>query len=96
MDHTQVIAALRMELEAQKQQVATIQQELDLRMDELNELRQRLELRNISAERLQSQFTLAAEAVNKLLAEREAVRHSRWVKFGSLVGFLPKFEDDLR
>jgi hypothetical protein len=96
MDHTQVIAALRIEIEAQKQQITRIQQELDLRMDELSELRQRLELRNISAERLQSQFTLAAEALNKLLAEREAVRQSRWAKLGSLCGFLPKFEDDLR
>ncbi len=96
MDHTQVIAALRMELEAQKQQIATIQHELNLRMDGLSELRQRLDLRNISAERLQSQFTLAAEALNKLLAERETVRRSRWAKVGSLFGFLPKFEDDLR
>jgi hypothetical protein len=96
MDHTEVIAALRIELEAQKQQIEKIQQELNLKMNELTELRQRLELRNISAERLQSQFTLAAEALNKLLAEREAVRRSRWAKIGSLCGFLPKFEDDLR
>jgi len=57
---------------------------------------QRLEIRNLSLERLQAQFTIAADAVNKLLAEREKVRSCLWGKVGMLLGMLPRLEDDLR
>jgi hypothetical protein len=96
MDHTQVIAELQAELEMQKQQVALLNNELKRRERDLAEARQRLELRNLSLERLQSQFTLAADAVNKLLAEREKIRQCRWAKLGIALGLLPKLEDDLR
>ncbi|MGA8593538.1 MAG: hypothetical protein WB676_02235 [Bryobacteraceae bacterium] len=96
MDHTQVIAHLQAELETQKQQVASLHSELEERARELGELRQRLELRNLSLERLQSQFTLAAEAVNKLLAEREKIRLCAWARLGISLRLLPKLEDDLR
>jgi hypothetical protein len=62
---------------------------------EIRELRQRLEIRNLSLERLQAQFTVAADAVNKLLAERQTIQQSRWARLGSALGFLPKLRDDL-
>jgi septal ring factor EnvC (AmiA/AmiB activator) len=95
MDHTRIIADLRAEIEAQKQRIASMERDLERRACELDEVRQRLELRSISLERLQSQFTLAAEAVNKLLINRETIRRSPWGRLGSVLGFLPKFGDDL-
>ncbi len=96
MDHTQVIADLQAELETQKQHTAALHGELERRARELAEARQRIELRNLSLERLQSQFTLAAEALNKLLAEREKIRQCVWAKLGITLRLLPKLEDDLR
>jgi predicted nucleic acid-binding Zn-ribbon protein len=96
MDHIQVIAALQAELETQKQQIASLHYELERHVKELAEARQRLELRNLSLERLQSQFTLAADAVNKLLADRDKIRQRPWAKLGMTLGLLPKLEDDLR
>ena len=95
MDHLKIIAGLQAEVEAQKQHLVSMERDMERRAVELDEVRQRLELRNISLERLQSQFTLAAEAVNKLLSNREVIRKSRWGRLGSALGFLPKFGDDL-
>lgn len=94
MDHTQIIADLRAEIEAHKQQIEDLKSELKYCSGEVTEIRQRLELRNLSLERLQAQFTLAADAVNKLLKEREAIRRSRWAKIGGMLGFLPRLGDD--
>lgn len=58
-------------------------------------LQQKLEIRNLSLERLQAQFTTAADAVNRLLNERQAVRNSRWVRLGRRLGLGPVIGDDL-
>ena len=75
--------------------IARLAFELEKTAHELFETRQRLEIRNLSLERLQAQFTVAAQAVTKLLEERAAIRNSRWARLGMSFGFLPKLEDDL-
>jgi len=95
MDHTRVIADLQAELETQIHRTATLEAALQKQACDLSEIRQRLELRNLSLERLQSQFTVAADAVQNLLTEREILRQSRWVKLGVAFGFLPKLKDEL-
>ncbi len=57
-------------------------------------LSQKLEIRNLSLERLQVQFSVAAQTVSQLLAEREQVRQSRWLKLGRLCGLGPKLDED--
>jgi uncharacterized protein (DUF849 family) len=96
MDHAQVIAALKAELEQKESRINGLRSELQEKERELLELHQRLDIRNLSLERLQAQFTVAAEAVTKLLAERERLRTSRWANLGAFFGFLPKLEDDLK
>ncbi|HXR77954.1 MAG TPA: hypothetical protein VN737_18385 [Bryobacteraceae bacterium] len=58
-------------------------------------LQQKLEIRNLSLERLQAQFTTAADAVNRLLNERQQVRNSRWIRLGRMLGLGPAIGDDL-
>ena len=58
-------------------------------------LQQKLEIRNLSLERLQAQFTTAADAVNRLLNERQRVRNSRWLRLGRMLGLGPVIGDDL-
>ncbi len=58
-------------------------------------LQQKLEIRNLSLERLQAQFTTAADAVNRLLDERQRVRNSRWLRLGRALGLGPFIGDDL-
>jgi len=58
-------------------------------------LQQKLEIRNLSLERLQAQFTTAADAMNRLLNERQRVRNSRWLRFGRVLGLGPVIGDDL-
>ena len=95
MEKSDLLAELQAEVEARDSRVAALEAELQARCREVAELRQKLEIRNLSLERLQAQFTLAAEAVNKLLIEREKVRESRWGRWGMALGFLPKLKDDL-
>ena len=96
MNDTELITELQAQLEAERQKIEDLELTLGLCRRELAEAGQRLDIRNLSLERLQAQFTIAADAVNKLLAEREKIRNSRWGKMGMLFGFLPKLEDDLR
>jgi chromosome segregation ATPase len=96
MTDTELIAELQTQLEAHRQRLKELESQLAVCRNELAEAEQRLEIRNLSLERLQAQFTIAADAVNKLLAEREKVRNSRWGKMGMIFGLLPKLEDDLR
>jgi chromosome segregation ATPase len=95
MDDTQVIAELKAEVAKRDLEITQLRNELGGRTQELSELRQRLEIRNLSLERLQAQFTVAADAVNKLLGEREAMRRSRWARFGMFLGLIRKMRDDL-
>lgn len=96
MNDTELITELQTQLEAHRQKLEELESKLSACRNELAEAEQRIEIRNLSLERLQAQFTIAAEAVNKLLAEREKVRNSQWGKAGMLFGLLPKLEDDLR
>jgi Tfp pilus assembly protein FimV len=96
MNDTELITELQTQLEAQRRKLEELEAKVSALTAELAEAGQRLDVRNLSLERLQAQFTIAAETVNKLLAEREKVRHSRWAKMGMVIGLLPKLEDDLR
>jgi len=96
MNDTELIAELQTQLEAHRSRLEELESKLSAYMTELAEAEQRLEIRNLSLERLQAQFTVAADTVSKLLAEREKVRNSRWARMGMLLGLLPKIEDDLR
>jgi chromosome segregation ATPase len=96
MNDTELITELQTQLEAHRQRLEELDSKLSVCRSELAEAEQRLEIRNLSLERLQAQFTIAADAVNKLLAEREKVRNCRWGKVGMLLGMLPRLEDDLR
>jgi Tfp pilus assembly protein FimV len=58
-------------------------------------LQQKLEIRNLSLERLQAQFTTAADTVSRLLDERQRVRNSRWLRLGRVLGLGPAIGDDL-
>ena len=95
MDPSPNINNLEAELQRRDQEVARLASELEKTKRELAETRQRLEIRNLSLERLQAQFTVAAEAVTRLLEEREAIRNSRWARCGMSLRFLPKLEEDL-
>jgi TolA-binding protein len=75
--------------------ISEMSAQLASKEQEIRELRQRIEIRNLSLERLQAQFTVAADAVNKLFAERQTIQRSRWARLGSALGFLPKLRDDL-
>jgi chromosome segregation ATPase len=75
--------------------ISEMNAQLASKEQEIRELRQRIEIRNLSLERLQAQFTVAADAVNKLFAERQTIQRSRWARLGSALGFLPKLRDDL-
>jgi hypothetical protein len=75
--------------------VSDMSTQLASKEQEIRELRQRLEIRNLSLERLQAQFTVAADAVNKLFAERQNIQRSRWARLGIALGFFPKLRDDL-
>jgi hypothetical protein len=44
---------------------------------------------------LQAQFTTAADAVNRLLHERQQLRSSRWTRWGRMLGPGPAVGDDL-
>ena len=93
----------------QKQEVGDLQEQLmkaesslretESRLQEQREailgLQQKLEIRNLSLERLQAQFTTAADAVSRLLKERQLVRNSRWVRLGRMLGLGPVIGDDL-
>ena len=96
MNDTELITELQTQLEAQRLRLEELESTLAACRNELAEAEQRLEIRNLSLERLQAQFTIAADAVNKLLAEREKIRTTRWGKMGMLFGLIPKLEDDLR
>jgi chromosome segregation ATPase len=96
MNDTELIAELQTQLKAYRRKLEELESKLAVCHAEVAEAGQRLEIRNLSLERLQAQFTVAAETVNKLLAERERVRSSRWGKVGMLFGLLPKLEDDIR
>jgi Tfp pilus assembly protein FimV len=96
MNDTELITELQTQLEAQRRRLEELESTLSVLKSELAEAGQRIEIRNLSLERLQAQFTIAAETVNKLLAEREKIRQSRWGKMGMVFGLLPKIEDDLR
>lgn len=96
MNDTELITELQTQLEAQRRKLIELESTVSALKAELAEAGQRLEVRNLSLERLQAQFTIAAETVNKLLAEREKVRRSRWGKMGMSFGLLPKLGDDLR
>lgn len=96
MNDTELITELQAQLEACRRKINELEMELSAARTELAEAAQRLEIRNLSLERLQAQFTIAAETVSQLLAEREKVRNSRWGKIGMSLGLLPKLEDDLR
>jgi len=95
MNDTELITELQTQLEAHRQRLEELESKLSVCRSELAEAEQRLEIRNLSLERLQAQFTIAADAVNKLLAEREKVRSCWWGKVGMLLGMLPRLEDDL-
>jgi chromosome segregation ATPase len=95
MDDTQPITDMQLQLRAYAQEIARLRQELEAKSRELADLRQKLEIRNLSLERLQSQFTVAADAVNTLIKQREGIRTSRWGRLGMWLGFLPKMRDDL-
>ena len=96
MNDTELITELQTQLEAQRRKLEELEARVSALTAELAEAGQRLDVRNLSLERLQAQFTIAAETVNKLLAEREKVRRSRWGKMGMVIGLLPKLEDDLQ
>jgi Tfp pilus assembly protein FimV len=96
MNDTELITELQTQLEAQRRKLEELEAKVSALTAELAEAGQRLDVRNLSLERLQAQFTIAAETVNKLLAEREKVRRSRWGKVGMVIGLLPKLEDDIR
>ena len=96
-------------LSMQKQEVGDLQEQLmkaeaslretESRLQEQREailgLQQKLEIRNLSLERLQAQFTTAADAVSRLLKERQLVRNSRWVRLGRMLGLGPVIGDAL-
>ena len=96
MNDTELITELQKQLEAQRKKIDDLAAKLSAYEGELADAEQRLEIRNLSLERLQAQFTVAAEAVNKLLSEREKIRNCWWGKLGMLLGLLPRIEDDLR
>jgi hypothetical protein len=96
MNDTELITQLQNQLEAQRKELHELASKLAACQHQLAEAEQRLEIRNLSLERLQAQFTIAAEAVTKLLSEREKIRNSGWGKLGMLLGLLPRIEDDLR
>lgn len=96
MNDTELITELQKQLEAQRKKIDDLAAKLSASEGELADAEQRLEIRNLSLERLQAQFTVAAEAVNKLLSEREKIRNCWWGKLGMLLGLLPRIEDDLR
>jgi chromosome segregation ATPase len=96
MDNGPGTAELKAQLDGRHREIETLKEQLELRSRELSELRQRLEIRNLSLERLQAQFTIAADAVNKLLTLREQMRLSRWMRLGVFFGFVPDLGDDLK